>query len=451
MAVFHIKRGRDIPLIGRAERRKTAAAVPERISVRPADFTGLRLRLRVKEGDAVLAGTTLLEDKGDPRIRIVSPLSGRVEAVRRGEKRALLDVIVAVDGRDAAETFPRHSASALRALTREQVVARLLEGGLWPCLRQRPFSRVARPQDSPKAIFVRAMDTEPLGPDVDFILDGREEEFSIGLSILSRLTAGKIHVCHAPGAASGALTGRGPNPRVRRHVFHGPHPAGNVGTHIHHLDPIRHGDVVWYVHAEDVLRIAGLFTEGRFSAECTVVVAGEAARRREYRRTVLGAPLKTLTEADAGEARWISGGILTGRDAGPEGFLGFYDRQVTLLPEGGRREFLGWLRPGGKRYSFSRLFLSAFRPGGEVSLDTDTHGGRRAIVLNHVYDRYVALDVMTYFLIRALSGGDLDEAERLGLLECDPEDFALCSFACPSKVDVGRIIREGLEQLAEEG
>jgi Na+-transporting NADH:ubiquinone oxidoreductase subunit A len=235
-------------------------------------------------------------------------------------------------------------------------------------------------------------------------------------------------------------------------VFAGPHPAGNAGTHIHHLDPVRKGETVWHVNAEDAARIGDLFLQGRPNFERTVAVTGEGAAQRRYFRTVIGVPARPLLAAGLSDgSRVLSGSILRGTDIGPDGYLCFYDQQLTALPAGGERKFLGWIRPGWGAYSFTRTFLSALRKRGAVSLDTDLHGSPRAIVLNHLYDRYVALDVMTYFLLRAVIAGDLEEAERLGILECAPEDFALCSFACPSKTDVGGIIRQGLAQIEAEG
>ncbi|MBI3617406.1 MAG: Na(+)-translocating NADH-quinone reductase subunit A [Candidatus Omnitrophica bacterium] len=463
MATFQIKQGRDIRLKGAAPKEIIALSLPRQVAVVPSDFKGIKASLCVKVNDAVKVGTPLFEDKHCPEIKIVSPVSGRVVAIDRGDKRFLQDILLESDGRQEAVPSPqaerlpaggasgqrRFSRSEIPGLSKEEVEKTLLQSGLWPVLRQRPFSKVAHPHESPKSIFVHAMNTEPLAADVDFILQGKEEQFQTGLNVLQRLTKGKVYVCARRGAKSKALTeGRG----VETHYFTGPHPAGNVSTHIHYLDPIRKGDHVWYVEAQDVLRIGSLFLEGVYPSERVVAVTGEGAGRKFYARTILGAPVSLLLEGSNLEGmRCISGGVLAGKDVGGNGFLSFYDSQVTVIPEGGKRTFLGWLSPGLDKYTFSRTFVSSFLPEKAVSLTTDKQGSDRAIVLNHIYDSLVPLDLMVYFLLKAVIGGDIEEAEKLGILECDEEDFALCSFACPSKTDVGGIIREGLDLIEKEG
>lgn len=449
MATFQIKQGRDIKLKGAAQKEAVALPVPRQAAVMPPDFKGIKASLRVQINDAVKVGTPLFEDKHCPEIKVVSPVSGRVAAINRGEKRFLQDIVLESDGRQEAVPFRRFSRSEISGLPKEAVEKSLLDSGLWPVIRQRPFSKVAHPHESPKSIFVHAMNTEPLAADIDFILQGKEDQFQVGLNALQRLTKGKVYVCARAGAVSMALTqARG----VETHYFAGPHPAGNVSTHIHYLDPIHKGDHVWYVEAQDVLRIGSLFLEGVYPAERTVAVTGEGAGRRFYAQTIVGAPVSSLLQgSDPAGMRCISGSVLAGKEVGKDGFLSFYDSQIAVIPEGGQRIFLGWLSPGFDKYTFSRTFVSSFLPGKEVSLTTDKQGSDRAIVLNHIYDSLVTLDIMPYFLLKAVIGGDVEEAEKLGILECDEEDFALCSFACPSKTDVGAIIREGLDLIEKEG
>lgn len=449
MAVFSIKQGRDIPLKGAAERRIAAMPLPSKIAVQPSDFRGLKARIPVKANDLVKVGTPVLEDKNYPSIKVVSPVSGRIAAINRGEKRVLLDIVIEADGKQEKKVFRKYGREDIGHLSKEEITASLLEGGLWPAIRQRPFSRIAHPDEAPKSIFVHAMSTEPLALDADFILEGKEGLFQAGLDILKKLSKGKVYVCARQGAKPKALTAA---QGVETHYFAGPHPSGNVGTHIHYLDSVHKGDHVWYVEAQDVLRIASFFLEGVYPCERIVAVTGEGAANRVYAKTILGAPVSLLLKGSKLQGmRCLSGSVLTGKDVGPEGFLRFYDSQVTVIPEGGRREFLGWLSPGFGRYTFSKAYASAFLPKNEVSLTADKHGSDRAIVLNNVYDHLVALDVMTYFLIKAIYGGDIEEMERLGILECDEEDFALCTFACPSKTDVGAMIREGLDLIEHEG
>ena len=450
MATFQIKQGRDIKLKGAAPKEIVTLSLPRQVAVVPSDFKGIKASLCVKVNDAVKVGTPLFEDKHCPEIKVVSPVSGRVAAINRGEKRFLEDIVVESDGRDEAVAFRKFSASEISGLSKEDVEKSLLQSGLWPVLRQRPFSKVAHPHEPPKSIFVHAMNTEPLAADIDFILQGKEEQFQAGLDALRRLTKGNVYLCARHGARSMALTrARG----VETHYFAGPHPAGNVSTHIHYLDPIHKGDHVWYVEAQDVARAGSLFLEGVYSPERVVAVTGEGAGRKFYAKTIVGAPVSLLLKGSGLEGmRCVSGSVLAGREVGKDGYLSFYDSQLTVIPAGGKRTFLGWLSPGSDKYTFSRTFVSSFLPPRkEVSLTTDKHGSDRAIVLNHIYDPLVPLDIMVYFLLKAVIGGDIEEAEKLGILECDEEDFALCSFSCPSKTDVGGIIREGLELIEREG
>ena len=450
MGTFHIRKGRDIKLKGAAAKEIVNAPVPPKVAIQPTDFRGIKPRPLVDAGDTVKVGTPILTDKTHPDIKIVSPVSGKVVAVNRGEKRILLQIVIATDGRQEPLIFAQYRPADIKNLSREKIIQQLLEGGVWPFIRQRPFSKIAHPEDKPKSIFIQAVNTEPLALDIDFILNGKESLFQAGLDIVSKLTGGDTHLCFGGHASSKALTEA---KNVKAHRFIGPHPAGNVSTFIHHIDPIKKGDVVWYLNAQDILRIGHLFLNGIFSPERYVVVTGEGAQNRAYMKTIIGAPLGILLKSgvNTSEQRYISGSVLMGIEAGKDGFLGFYDTQISVIPQGGKRNFLGWLSPGFKAYSFTKTFVSSFFPKKEISLDTDTHGSPRAIVLNDIYDSLLPLDIMTFFLIRAVIGGDIEEAEKLGILECDEEDFALCSFACPSKTDVGAIIKSGLDLIEKEG
>ena len=451
MAVFEISKGRDLKIKGMAQARIVERALPPKVALVPANFRNVKFSLAAKEGDQVKVGSLLLVDKAHPQIKFVSPASGTLAAINRGAKRVLLSLVIETDGRQEAVFFKKFVREETERASREQILEHLLAGGCFPLIRQRPFSKIANPQDVPKSIFVHAMNSEPLALDIDFILADKEQEFQTGLDILRKLTTGKVHLCFSPRAKSRALTqAQG----VDKHQFAGPHPAGNVSTHIHCVDPIKKGDVVWYIEAQDVVRIAKLFINGSYSPEQIVAVTGEGVdpAQRTYARTVQGAPLKSLMEGHPKEGlRYISGSVLTGTTVGRDGYLGIYDSQISVIPEGGKRYFLGWLTPGFSAYSFSKRFASSFLPEQEASLTTDKQGSDRAIVLNHIYDDYVPLDIMTFFLMRALMAGEIEEAEKLGILECDEEDFALCSFACPSKTNVGLIIRNGLDLIEKEG
>jgi len=450
MGTFTIKQGRDIRLKGSPRKEFVDIALPKQVGIQPSDFKGINPRLTVKEGDRVKVGTSIFSDKASPEIQVASPVSGKVIAINRGAKRALLSIVIETDGQQNSEAFQKFTFEQIKNISKADAVGFLLKGHLWPAIRQRPFSKVASPVEKPKAVFVHAMNTEPLALDIDFILEGREQEFQAGLNIIKRLTDGDVHVCVKQGSRSKALT---QSEGVRMHSFVGPHPAGNVSTHIHRVDPINKGDLVWYVEAQDVLRIGSFFLNGIYPAERIVAVSGEGASDYKfYAKTILGVPFSDLLGHKVIPGmRYISGSVLVGKDVGADGFLRFYDSQITILPEGGTREVLGWLAPGSNKYTFSKTYLSAFLSEKEAALTSDENGSHRAMVVNNVYDPYVSLDIMTYFLLKAVISGNIEEAEQLGILECDEEDFALCTFACPSKTDVGGIIRSGLDMIEKEG
>ncbi|MCA9398125.1 MAG: Na(+)-translocating NADH-quinone reductase subunit A [Candidatus Omnitrophica bacterium] len=449
MASYQIKKGKNIKLKGKAEKTLVSLDLPKTVALQPVDFKGLKPRLVVKVDDEVKVGTPLITDKNNPDVKCVSSVSGKVIAINRGEKRVLLEVVVEADGRQEKVVFDNINENEISSLNKGKVVSMLKDGGLWPVIRQRPFSKIANPEDKPKSLFVHAMNTEPLAADIDFVLQGKEKEFQAGLDILAKLVETDVHLCFTANSSSKALTDA---QNVQKHQFSGPHPAGNVGTHIHYVDPINKGDIVWFVEAQDVVRIAELFLRGTYPSERIVAVTGEKAPKQNYVKTVIGAPLVDIFQgSDLSGARCLSGSVLTGKNVGAKGFLRFYDSQVTAIPEGGNREFLGWLVPGFGKYTFSKTYASAFLPEREASLDTDENGGHRAIVLNHLYDSYVTLDICTYFLLKAIISQDIEESERLGILECDEEDFSLCTFACPSKVNVSGLIRQGLEVIEKEG
>lgn len=450
MKLHSIVKGKDLKIKGKPQKDIIDVSLPNQLAILPPNFRGFKPRLAVKVDDQVKVGSPVLTDKARPEIQIVSPASGKVVAINRGEKRALLEVVIETDGNQTAETGKSYSSEKLESIGKEEVISRLMEGGLWPALRQRPFSKIADPSATPKSIFVRAINTDPLAIDIDAILEGKEADFQAGLDVLSNLTEGNVYLCTARNAKSKALT---ESKNAEIHKFSGPHPAGNVSTHIHAIDPINKGDIVWYVEAWDVVNIGRLFLSGQYSTEKYVAVTGECAENKYYAKTHQGAPLSTLLKgSDLQGARCISGSVLTGTDVGKDGYVGFYDTQITAIPEGGKRELLGWMTPGANKYTFSRTFLAAFSGGDEeFSLDTDKNGSDRAIVLNHLYDDLVPLDIMVYFLLKSILSGNIDESEQLGILECDEEDFALCSFACPSKTNVGEIIRHGLDVIEKEG
>ena len=454
MTVYHITKGYDIPISGRAEQIAQEASPPGRVAVKPSDFLGVIPRLRVQVGDEVAAGSPVAENKKDPRILLCSPAGGQVVAINRGPRRRIDEIVIEIDPEgEKFVDFPAHSPEEIsNGLDRDEIVDSLLNAGLWPLIRQRPFARVASPDDSPQSIFVSAIDTEPLAASPEFLLQDEESSFEAGMRILSRLTNGNVHLC-CPASPSPQLRCLKESDIAKVHTFAGPHPAGSVGTHIHRIEPLRKGQVAWTVKAAEVALIGRFFREGHFPVERIIAVVGEGAKVRKYFRTRLGAPVEALLAGGVqnGKQRLISGTVLTGRQLNPGSFIGYYDTTLSVIPEGGKRTFLGWMLPGFGKSSFSRTFASSLTGKEKCEIDTSLNGSLRAIVPIGSYESVMALDIQPTFLFKSIIYGDLEEAEKLGLLECAEEDVALLSYVCHSKIDFCSLLRQGLEQYEKEG
>lgn len=451
MAVHRVTQGLDIPISGVPEQVVTEAPPVSRVAVLVRDFDDLKSRVLVEPGDRVQLGQPLLEHRVHADIRLVSPGSGRVEAVNRGNKRALQSVVISLDdATEGAVAFATYAPGADDA--RASTKALLLESGLWTAFRTRPFSRIPSPDSTPHSIFVTALDTQPLAPDVDVVLRGREEAFARGLSVLKQLTDGPVFVCRRPGAALGGTPGTIPGVRVEE--FTGKHPAGTVGYHIHVLDPVHREKTVWHMGAQDVARVGHLFATGTLDTTLVIALGGPQVERPRLLQTRLGASTVELTagELREGVSRVVSGSVLTGdrADDTVHGFLGRFHQQISVLAEGGRREFLGWMAPGAGAFSSFPAFLSSVMPRKQFALDTGMHGSRRAMVPIGAYERVMPLDIMPTHLLRALTVGDLEWAEELGVLELDEEDLALCAFVCPGKYEHGEALRRALSAIAAE-
>lgn len=447
--VIRIRRGLDIPLEGRAENVFSRLDISGRYALSPLDFPLLTPRLLVAEGQEVKCGDPLFCNKRDPRVQFCSPVSGRVVAVVRGERRRLEHVVVESDGEEIA--YRDFGASLPASMGRDEIVARMLEGGVWPFIRQRPYNIVASPDDTPRAIFISAFDTAPLAPDLDFSIKDDGEAFQVGLDALAKLTKGGIHLgmnANYPGN-SAYTKARG----VTIHRFRGPHPAGNVGVQIHHIDPVAKGEVVWTVNPLDVVIIGRLFTLGHFDARRIIALTGSEVKKPKYYICMVGMQLTNMLSdqlAPDANARVISGNVLSGTNAGRDGYLGFYDTQVTVIPEGDHHEFMGWASPGLKKYSASRLFPSRLFGRRKYELDTNLHGGVRAYVVTGQYEKVFPMRIYPVRLIKAILARNIEEMEDLGIYEVAEEDFALCDFVCTSKIEPQAIVREGLDYLYKE-
>lgn len=446
--MIRIRKGLNLPIAGEPNQSLLEVKSPRSVAVLGPDSVGLMPTMAVQVGDAVKKGQLLFTDKNAPAVKYTAPGSGTVTAIHRGRKRALISVVIELSGDDEL-TFPSYPENRLAALRREQIIEPLLDSGLWTALRARPFGKVANPAALPHSIFITAIDTNPLAPSLQRVLQGQEQAFVNGTRVLSRLVEGKVFLCRAPETALPAVD----LANLVVEEFSGPHPAGNVGTHIHFLDPVHRRKTVWHIGCQDVIAVGRLFATGRIPAERVISLAGPSVKKPRLFQTRLGASLEELTagELNDGEHRIVSGSVLSGRQAaGPSAFLGRYHQQVSVLPEGRERQLLVWLRPGLDVYSVKNIALSKLIPGKRFAMTTSTQGDRRAILPNYDYERVMPLDVMPLFLLRALAVDDIEEAENLGCLELEEEDLALCAFVCPSKQDFGPLLRRNLTRIEQE-
>ena len=438
---INIRKGLDIPISGAAEKHVTDMRGIATYAVKPVDFVGLTPRLLVTEGDKVAVGDALFCDKNDERIRFTSPIGGVVKAVVRGEKRKVMEVVVESDGTQGEPVKQPETA--------QEIKETMLRCGLWTMMRQRPFGTVAKPDEEPKAIFVSAFSSAPLSPDYDFVMQGREEFLKKGLEALSKLTKGPVHICFRPNQRLAEQL-QTSNFKLQTHFVKGPHPSGNIGTQIAHIDPINKGEMVWTMNLQDVAVLGELVSTGIYNPEKVIAVAGPNVENPQYYRVKAGACLKDIKVKE--NSRVISGDVLSGTQIAPDGFLGAYDDLVSVIPEGNYYDFMGWLMPGFKKFSFSRTFLSGYMPKMlNWKFDTNTHGDQRPLVFTGDFERVFPFDIYPTQLIKACVIGDIDLMENLGIYEVEPEDFALCEFIDVSKTDIQQIIREALEKLRKEG
>jgi Na+-transporting NADH:ubiquinone oxidoreductase subunit A len=442
-----LKKGFNIRIKGSAEKVIDTFPEPVFYGVKPVDFPGLTPKLNVKPGDRVQAGSPLFHDKVHPEIVFTSPVSGTVLSIERGDRRKMLEVVVEKNGNEYI-TFPKSDPVNLSG---EQITQSLLSSGLWPLIRQRPYNIIATPGDMPKSIFISGFDTSPLAPDYNFIMDNSPAQaFQAGINALAKLTGGGINLVLDGSAVSSKTFTEAAGVKIS--LFTGPHPAGNVGVHIHHLDPVNKGEMVWFVNPQDVIAIGRLFLEGIYKPERIVAVTGSEVIRPGYCRMLSGASVTNVLKNNVqpGNLRYISGNVLTGTRIPADGFLGYYDSHITVIPEGDHYEFFGWASPGLRKYSFSRTFLSKLFPSKDYRLDTNLHGGERAFVMTGQYEKVVPMDIYPMQLFKAIIAEDIDAMENLGIYEVAEEDFALCEYICPSKIEIQSLVRKGLDIMKRE-
>lgn len=445
--VIKLRKGLDINLKGKPANEVTTLPASDAYSLVPDDFTGVTPKVVVKEQVHVLAGEPLFIDKNHPEVKFVSPVSGVVTSVERGARRKVMNIIVAPDQEQQYADFGKKN---LATLTGELVKAALLEAGLFAFMRQRPYDVIANPDDAPRAIFVSAFDSAPLAPDFELQLKGEEANFQTGLDALAKMA--KVCLGVSVSQKSAALT-QAKNVTIT--VFDGPHPAGNVGVQINHVAPINKGEVVWTIGAEAVIFIGRLFNEGKVNLTRTVALTGSEFVKPCYVKMLLGAKLDNVFKGHVTTGknlRYISGNVLTGKQVNAEGsYLGAFHSQLTVIPEGNDvHEMFGWIMPRINDFSTSRSYFSWLQGKKEYVMDARVKGGERHMIMSGEYDSVFPMDIYPEYLVKAIIAGDIDKMEALGIYEVAPEDFALCEFVCSSKVEVQRIVREGLDALRAE-
>ena len=447
-----LKKGFNLNLVGKAEKKIKEISQPDTFALKPSDFIGVsRPKLIVKEGDNVKAGSPIFYERGVEDTLFTSPVSGEVVEIKRGEKRKVLEIKILADKEVEFESFSKYSTSDIANLGSEDAIKQLKASGAWTQLIQRPYGIVANLEDRPKAIFISGFDTSPLAPDFAFLLQNDEQNFQSGINILKKLTSGTIHL---------NIDGNGEVPQVfskasgvQLNTFSGPHPAGNVGIQIHHLDPINKGDVAWTIDPVGVAQIGKLFLEGKYDTSRLVALTGSQIKDKVYVKTYSGACFDKLLadNVEGDNNRFISGNVLTGQGVGHAGYLGHYHHQVTVIPEGNEEEFFGWIKPTSSKLSYHRAFglLSFLNGKKEFAVNTNTYGEHRNFVVTGSFEEVMPMDVLPMYLFKAIMAEDFEDMEALGIYELIEEDVALCEFIDVSKNPIQEILREGIDLMKE--
>lgn len=444
--VIKLHKGLDINLKGKPVEELFEVKAPEIYAMIPDDFHGITPKVVVKEQDVVKAGDVLFEDKKHPEVKFVAPVSGVVTSVTRGERRKVLNISIAASKEQTFVDFGKKDVSKMNG---EEVRAALLESGLFAFFVERPYAVVADPQAQPKAIFVSAFDKNPLAANFEFVLKGQENDFQTGLNALAKIAKTYLSICVCQ--KNPALTNA---KNVVVNVFDGPNPSGYVGVQINHIDPINKGEIVWTIGAEEVIFIGRLFNTGCLDMTRTIALTGSEVDAPAYCKVKIGAQLTNIFAGKVDAAknlRYICGNVLTGRKVQPNDFLGAKATSLTVIPEGSdEHEFLGFIMPRFKQFSMNRSYFSWLQGKKEFALDARVKGGERHMIMSGEYDKVLPMDIYPEFLIKAIIAGDIDRMEALGIYEVAPEDFALCEFVDSSKLEVQRIVRQGLDMLRKE-
>ena len=451
MAEFRIKRGLDLRVSGKASKALSKASKPVTLALQPTEYNSIKPKLLLREGSLVKGGEAIFINKKDPDVKFVSPVPGKIREVRYGARRIIESIVIVPDWDGDYIEHAIHSSDSIRGLSLESAVSYLKESGVFPYLRQRPFDKIPVPDRYPKSIFINGMNSSPNAGDIAFMIKDKSSELQLGIEILKKLTDGKIHLCYSGNISENVFSGLD---GVEHHRFSGPHPSGLVSTHIHYIDPINKGDIVWYLDATHLASIGSLLKTGKYNPGKILCVSGSGLSGGGYLETYQGAEVSSILNGLllSGEQRIINGTVLYGSQTDIKGHIGFYESNVQVIPEGRKRRFMGWAMPGFSLFSASsRAFVSSLFFGKEWSFNTSLNGARRSIVWTDVYDDVMPLGILTNFLIKAILAEEIDDVESLGIFEVSEEDFALATYLCPSKTDICSIIRRGLDTIEKEG
>lgn len=444
-----VKKGLDIKMKGVPNKIIAEGNLSKSFALKPSDFPNLTPKLLVKEGDLVKCGSPVFCDKYNDVVIFVSPASGVVDKIIRGEKRRILAVTITSDGKF---TQLNSKAKDFSKLDRLELKTDLLKSGLWPLLRMRPIDIIARPEDNPKSIFISSFDTNPLSPDYDFIMHNKSAEFNAGLELLNILTDGSVHLQIRKNSDEVFSNAK----NVKTHLVKGPHPSGNVGVQMHEIDPINKGEVIWYINPQDVMILGRYSLTGAYDAKKVICIGGENVNSPKYVKTISGSSIKSILEGTeiTENSRLISGNPLTGQKLEKDSFLGYYHHQLTVLPEGNEYKFFlseGWLSLGFNRFSASKSYPTWLMPKSKTyQFDTNLNGEERSFVVSGQYEKVFPFDIYPVQLIKSIVTNDIEKMENLGIYEVSPEDFALCEFVCTSKINIQEIVRNGLDLIYKE-
>lgn len=445
--VISLKRGLNIRLKGEADRVLGNFIEADKVALKPTDFPGLVPKILVKVGQEVKAGEPVFFDKYNPDTLFTAPASGEVIAINRGERRKVLEIVIKADGKNSSLDFSKINPEKS---SREEIKQHLIQSGLWAFLKQRPYGTVAKPSTTPVHIFITGFNSAPLAPDYEFILKGQTSSFQTGINALTKLTDGKVHVGIRPDQANGFFS---EIKNIEINQFSGPHPAGNVGIQIHHINPLAKGDRIWTITPQEVLFIGRLFETGKVDLTKTIALCGSEVNEPKYYKVVNGTSLTNLLKnktKKAGNERYISGNVLTGSKVEADDYLGFYDQQVTVIPEGDHYEFFGWAMPRLNKFSFSHSYFSWLMPNKSYVADANMNGEERAYVMTGQYEKVLPMNILPVYLMKAIIADDIDRMEKLGIYDVVEEDLALCEYVCTSKTEVQRILRDGINLMIKE-